>query len=111
MEVLERIYRIVGGGEEYGIHRYGASEIEELYRIRGTGDLDVEEGEIAMTQAKGMEMRETVEELVVEVDLFCAGKGGTLANDVVKRAAVDVLEDHADVLEAAQEGGDVAMAR
>ena len=64
-----------------------------------------------MAQAKGMEMRETVEELIVEVDLFRAGERRALANDVVKRAAVDVLEDHADILEATQECGDVAMAR
>jgi hypothetical protein len=60
VEVLEGIYRFVGGRQEYGIHRYGAAEIEELYCIRGAGDLDVEKGEIAMAQAKAMEMSETV---------------------------------------------------
>lgn len=58
--MLERIDRFVGGREEYRIHRDGAAEIEELYRIRRAGDLYVEKGNIAMAEAKGMEMGETV---------------------------------------------------
>lgn len=47
----------------------------------------------------------------MEVDLLRSGERRTEANDIVKGAAVDVLEDHANVLEATQECGDVAMAR
>ena len=47
----------------------------------------------------------------MEVDLLFAGETRTVADDVVEGAAIDVLEDHAHVLEAAQECGDVAMTR
>ena len=56
MEVLEGIYGFVGGGDKDRIDGDGTAEIEELYRVGGKGDLDVEEGQIAVAEAKGVEV-------------------------------------------------------
>ena len=47
----------------------------------------------------------------MEVDLLYSGERRTLTDEVVERAAIDVLEDQADVLDATQESSDVAVAR
>lgn len=60
MEMLERIYGFAGRMDEYGVHGDGTTKIEELYRVRGMGDLYVEKGEVTMAQAIKVEMGETV---------------------------------------------------
>ena len=63
-----------------------------------------------MAEPIRMEMGQSVEQLVVEVNLLCPEKCvGLLADDVVQRTPVEVLEDHADVLEASKEGADVGV--
>ncbi len=76
------------------------------------GDLNIQKGEVAMAKLVRMQMRKPVEELVMIIDLLCAPKpAALLANDVVQRAPLEVLEHHPDVLKRAEERTDVAVPR
>lgn len=84
-----------------------APKIDELDGVV-SGDEDIEGIEIAVGEAEGVYVGETIEELVVPGD--SGGSGGLSADFVENGLAFDLFDDHADTLDAADVAGDVSVA-
>lgn len=98
-EMLPRVGGLVRRGYYYRVDRDRAPEVEKLDGIRGPGDLDIQQRQVAMAQAIRVQMRQPGEQLVVEIDLLFPREGRPLADDLVQRPSVHVLEHHPHVLQ------------
>lgn len=83
-----------------------AAEIDEFYRIVRR-DEDIESVEIAVGEVEGVDVREAIEELVVPG--YPDGGGRLGADFREKGLAVDLLEDHANALDAADKSDNIAV--